>query len=94
AMGGRSESSASTRTLSANLLQAPGGIFLLVLIGLVVAAIGVSFVFRGITRAFLKNLSVPSGPAGRGIRVFGTVGYVAKGIAVGVAGILFIVAAL
>ncbi|MFW1461772.1 DUF1206 domain-containing protein, partial [Vibrio parahaemolyticus] len=47
AMGGRSESSASTRTLSANLLQAPGGIFLLVLIGLVVAAIGVSFVFRG-----------------------------------------------
>ena len=94
AMGGRSDSSASTKNLSATLLASPGGVFLLVLVGLVVAAIGVSFVVRGITRAFLKNLSVPSGPAGRGIRVFGTVGYVAKGIAVGVAGILFLVAAL
>lgn len=94
AMGGRSESSESTQTLSATLLAAPGGVFLLVVIGLGVAAVGVAFVIRGITRAFLKNLSVPGGAAGRGIRIFGTIGYVAKGIAVGVAGILFVVAAL
>lgn len=94
AMGGGSQSSESTRSLSADLLAAPGGVFLLVLVGLVVAAVGVAFVIRGITRAFLKNLSVPGGTAGRGIRVFGTVGYVAKGIAVGVAGILFVVAAV
>ncbi|WP_289489995.1 DUF1206 domain-containing protein, partial [Klebsiella pneumoniae] len=60
----------------------------------VVAAVGVAFVVRGITRAFEKHLIIPGGTAGRGIRVFGTVGYVAKGIAVGVAGILFVVAAL
>jgi hypothetical protein len=94
ALGGRSDSSQSTRSLSASLLAAPGGVFLLVLVGLVVAVVGVAFVVRGITRAFLKNLSVPGGAAGRGIRIFGTVGYIAKGIAVGVAGILFIVAAL
>ena len=94
ALGGRSESSESTKSLSASLLAAPGGVFLLVLVGIAVAAVGVSFVIRGITRAFVKNLSIPSGPAGRGIRVFGTVGYAAKGVAVGVAGILFVVAAV
>jgi len=91
--GGRSDSSESSRTLSAQLLALPGGIVLLVVIGLAVAAIGVAFVVRGITKAFMKNLSSPGGTAGRGIRTFGMIGYIAKGIAVGVAGILFVVAA-
>lgn len=99
AMGGQTDSSDQSTTLSAQLLATPGGVFLLVLIGLVIAGIGVAFVVRGITRAFEKNLALPSGGeaergAAKGILVFGTVGYVAKGIAVGVAGILFIVAAL
>lgn len=94
AMGGRSQSSEQTKNFSATLLASPGGVFLLVLVGVAVAAVGVAFVVRGITRAFLKSISVPSGAAGRGIRAFGTVGYIAKGIAVGVAGILFVVAAL
>ncbi len=91
--GGHSDSSQSSRTLSAQLLAMPGGIVLLVVVGLAVAAIGVAFVVRGVTKAFMKNLSSPGGTAGRGIRTFGMIGYVAKGIAVGVAGILFIVAA-
>lgn len=94
ATGGQSDSTQSSRTLSAQMLAMPGGVALLVVVGLGVAVIGVAFVVRGITRAFEKHLSLPSGAAGRGIRVFGTVGYVAKGIAVGVAGILFVVAAL
>ncbi|MFF7682123.1 DUF1206 domain-containing protein [Microbacterium sp. NPDC007973] len=91
--GGRSESADSSRTLSAQLMAMPGGVFVLVLIGLVVAAVGVAFVVRGITKAFMKRLSSPGGEIGRGIRIFGMVGYIAKGIAVGVAGILFLVAA-
>ena len=94
ALGGQSDSAESSQSLSARLLAAPAGVALLVIVGLVVAAVGVAFVVRGITRAFEKNLATPGGTAGRGIRVFGTVGYVAKGIAVGVAGILFVVAAL
>ena len=39
AMGGRSESSESTQNLSASLLAAPGGVFLLVVVGLAVAAV-------------------------------------------------------
>lgn len=94
AMGGSSDSSESSQTLSARILAMPGGVALLVVVGLGVAAVGVAFVIRGITRAFEKHMSIPGGNAGRGIRAFGTVGYVAKGIAVGVAGILFVVAAL
>ncbi|GAA1973604.1 DUF1206 domain-containing protein [Microbacterium pumilum] len=94
ALGGQSDSSGSTKSLSARLLATPGGIFLLVLIGLIVGAIGIAFIVRGFTRAFEKHLDLPSGVARKGIVTFGVVGYVAKGVAVAVTGILFVVAAL
>lgn len=94
ALGGRSESSQSSQSLSATLLSAPAGVILLVLVGLVVAAIGIAFIVRGITRAFTKHLTLPSGTVGKGVVAFGVAGYVAKGIAVAVAGVLFIVAAV
>ncbi len=86
ATGGSSESAESSKTLSAQILAMPGGVALLVVVGLGVAVIGVAFIVRGLTRAFEKHMSIPGGTAGRGIRAFGMVGYVAKGIAVGVAG--------
>ena len=93
ALGGQSDSSESSETFSAQLLATPAGVFLLALVGLIVAGIGVAFIVRGFTRAFEKHLNLPSGNARKGIVTFGVVGYVAKGIAVAVAGILFIVAA-
>ncbi|WP_314505646.1 DUF1206 domain-containing protein [uncultured Microbacterium sp.] len=105
AMGGQSDSSESTQSFSAQLLATPAGVFLLALVGLIVAGVGVAFIIRGITKAFLKYLDLPSGAgdtgaertakkgAGKGIVAFGVVGYIAKGIAVGVAGVLFVVAA-
>ncbi|HEX5856817.1 MAG TPA: DUF1206 domain-containing protein [Microbacterium sp.] len=93
AMGGQSDSSQSTQSFSAQLMSTPGGVVLLVLFGLVIAGIGVAFVVRGFTRAFEKHLSLPAGTTGKGIVTFGIVGYVAKGIAIGVTGILFMVAA-
>ncbi|MDE0546552.1 DUF1206 domain-containing protein [Microbacterium sp. C7(2022)] len=94
ALGGQSDSSESSTSLSAQILAAPGGVFLLVLVGLGVAAVGAAFIVRGATKAFEKNLALPAGVARKGIVTFGMVGYIAKGIAVGVAGILFIVAAV
>ncbi|SBS73290.1 DUF1206 domain-containing protein [uncultured Microbacterium sp.] len=94
ALGGRSESSDSSQTFSARLLAAPGGVFLLVVVGLGVAAIGIAFIVRGITRAFEKHLDLPSGAARRGIVGFGVAGYVAKGVAVAATGVLFVVAAV
>ena len=95
ALGGRSDSDQSSQTLSAQLLAAPGGVVLLVLIGLVILGVGIAFVYRGATRAFEKRLLLPgSGPARKGIITFGTVGYIAKGIAVAIVGVLFVVAAV
>jgi hypothetical protein len=94
ALGGQSDSSDSSQSFSAQLLSTPGGVVLLVLVGLGVAAIGIAFIVRGFTRAFEKHLDLPAGKARKGIVTFGVVGYVAKGIAVGVTGVLFVVAAL
>lgn len=93
ALGGQSSSSQSSKTLSAKLLAAPAGVFVLVLVGLIIAAIGIAFIVRGLTRAFKKRLNLPSGVARPGIVTFGVIGYVAKGIAVAVTGVLFVVAA-
>jgi hypothetical protein len=94
AMGGQSQSSESSQSFSAQLLAAPAGVALLVLVGLIVAGVGVAFVVRGITRAFTKHLSLPGGTTKKGIVAFGVAGYIAKGIAVAVTGILFVVAAV
>jgi hypothetical protein len=93
ALGGQSDSSQSSATFSAQLLKSPGGVFLLVLVGLLVGAIGIAFIVRGFTRAFEKHLNLPSGTARKGIVTFGMVGYIAKGVAVAVTGVLFVVAA-
>lgn len=94
AIGGQSDSSESSQSLSAQLLATPGGVILLVAVGLGTAAVGVAFAINGFTKAFEKKLDLPAGKARKGIVTFGVVGYVAKGIAVAVTGILFIVAAV
>jgi hypothetical protein len=94
ALGGSSNSSQSSQTFSAQLMSTPGGVFLLVLVGLIIFAVGVAFIIRGATRAFEKHLDLPAGSVRKGIVTFGVVGYIAKGIAVGVTGVLFVVAAV
>lgn len=94
ALGGQSQSSDSSQSFSARLLAVPAGVALLVLVGLIVAAIGVAFIVRGATRAFTKHLALPSGTKRSGIIAFGVAGYIAKGVAVAVAGVLFVIAAL
>ena len=93
ALGGSSNSASSTKSFSATLLASPGGVILLVVVGLGVLAIGVVFVVRGVRQSFTDHIRVPAGTAGKAVVALGVVGYVAKGVAVGVVGILFIVAA-
>jgi hypothetical protein len=94
ALGGQSDSSQSSQSFTAQLLASPGGIVLLWLVALLVFGIGVAFVVRGITRAFEKYLQFPNESARKGIVALGVVGYIAKGIAIGVTGILFAAAAV
>jgi len=94
AFGGESDSSEASQSLSAQLLSTPAGGFVLGLIGLVVGGVGVAFIIRGVTRGFKKHLALPDEPVQTGIVTFGVVGYVAKGIAVTIAGALFVIAAV
>lgn len=94
ARGSSTNSTKSSQTLSAKLLSAPGGVFLLALIGVGVVAIGAFFVYRGFTRSFTKDIRVPAGSAGTAVKALGAAGYVAKGIALAIVGILFVVAAV
>ncbi len=93
AFGGHVESEHTTRTLSATVLAAPGGVALLILVGLVVIGVGIGFIGGGFTTGFEKTLDMPSGAPHIPIVVLGVAGYIAKGIAVAVTGVLFVVAA-
>lgn len=93
ALGGSKSSDSSTKGFTAQLISTPGGAILLVLVGLGILAGGVVFIYQGVTSKFTKQIRLPRGDAGRAVELFGSVGYIAKGIAIGVVGILFVVAA-
>ena len=92
ALQGSANSSESTSSASASVLALPGGPVLLMIAGLGVLAIGAYFVYKGVAKKFTEDLVVPSGTMGRTTVGLGVAGYVAKGVAVGVVGILVIVA--
>ncbi len=93
AVGGGSSSSGQTQGITAKLLATPGGVFLVVLLGLGVLAVGVYFVVKGARKKFLEDITVPAGKTGRTVTLLGRIGYIAKGVAIAVVGILFCVAA-
>jgi hypothetical protein len=94
ARGGSSNASSSTEQASTGILALPGGQLLLGLVGLVAFAVGGYLVNKGARRGFVNDIVLPSGAARRAVLVLGTVGYIAKGIAIAVVGVLFVVAAV
>ncbi|MBG6106673.1 DUF1206 domain-containing protein [Frigoribacterium sp. CG_9.8] len=93
ALGGSKSSASSSKSASDQLLAKPGGVFVLLVVGLAIVSIGVFFVVRGVTKKFEKDLTPPSGSLGRVVVLLGVVGYIAKGIILAVVGILFVAAA-
>jgi hypothetical protein len=94
ALGGSADSSSSSSSASAQLLAAPGGVVLLTLVGAIVVVIGGYFIYKGASRAFTEELTVPAGKAGRATIAVGMTGYIAKGVSLMVVGILIIGAAI
>ncbi len=78
-----------TAGLSARLMQSGGGKAVLVIVGFVIAAIGVYYVHKGATRKFLNDLTVRGG---RLITLLGICGFVGEGSVLFAAGISVIVA--
>lgn len=84
------------RPLTAKLMDLPAGTWIVGLVGVAVIAYGANYIRRGLAEKFRDNLSAEgkTGDAGAAYLLLGKVGYVAKGIAIGLVGALFGYAAL
>ncbi len=89
-MGDNSESK------SAGLMQSTGGRWLVGLAGLVVLGVGIGIFVYGLRKKFTKHLNTQQMPPStrKPIIRLGMSGYMAKGVAYSVAGILFVTAAV
>lgn len=91
--GGDNQQSATDLTVT--LMKAPGGVALLVLVGVGIAVTGVIYGVRGIKKSFEKHLMMPANPRARtAVTVLGVTGYVAKGIVLVLTGLLIAIATL
>ncbi|KRE66566.1 DUF1206 domain-containing protein [Arthrobacter sp. Soil761] len=94
ALGQRSDSGDNTRDFSASLMANPLGPWVLVALGLTILGIGIYFIVKGIRRGFKEELFHFDGTRrGRLIDSLGVTGHVAKGIALDLTGLLFVIAA-
>jgi hypothetical protein len=94
AVGLRGDSSESTRDFSASLIATPVGLWALVALGLTIIGIGVYFVIKGVRRGFKEELFHFDGTRrGRLIDSLGITGHIAKGVALVLTGLLFVIAA-
>jgi type IV secretory pathway VirB2 component (pilin) len=91
AKGQPSSSKAQSADFTATLLQHTGGRLLVAVIGVVIIGVGAYHVRKGWTRKFLQDLAESPGTIATRA---GVVGYVAKGVALAVVGVLFVSAAV
>lgn len=91
ARGRMSSSKAQSVDFTANLLSKPGGRSVVVVVGLAIVVVGIYHVVKGWKRKFLRDLE--ENPGTWATRA-GRVGYVAKGVALAIVGILFSAAGL
>lgn len=89
AKGQPRSSKTQSADFTATLLQHSGGRVLLAVIGLAIVGVGGYHLVKGWTRKFLQDLS--ENPGTLATRA-GVVGYLAKGVALAVVGVLFVIA--
>ena len=94
ALGARPDPDRTAEDASRGLLAAPGGPVLVSLAGAAIAASGVAWIVMGVRRSYRQHVELPPGRRGHAISAFGAVGFVAKGAALLVIGVLFLVAAV
>jgi hypothetical protein len=84
-----------TKDFSSTILELPGGQLWLTAIGLGILAYGGGQIYLAWNEKHQKKLATEgkTGEAGKAYMLFGKIGYIAKGIAIGLVGILFVYAA-
>jgi hypothetical protein len=93
---GTGSSGSGSDTLTARVMSWPGGQLLVGAAGVTVLAYAGLLVWRGVSEQHAEHLATEgrTGEAGRAYLLLGKVGHVAKGIAIGVVGVLFVYAAV
>ena len=96
ALGSGSSGSQSQEQATTGVLAWPGGQVIVVLTGLIIISVGVAGVVKGVKKSFSEEIdtSSMSSTARKGVAGLGQVGYIAKGVALGVVGGLLSYAAL
>jgi hypothetical protein len=96
AVGGASSSADKQSSATAGVLGMTGGRALVTLAGLVVFGVGVGLAAYGATRKFRERLTMErmSRTTRRAAVALGAVGYLAKGVAYAIVGVLLVVAAV
>lgn len=94
-VSGASSGSGQEESLTATIMQKPGGTLLVGAVGVGIVVAGVYHVVKGWRKKFLEDLrGGTGGHVGRAVVHLGRVGYIAKGVALGVLGGLFVAAAV
>ena len=93
---GAGSSSGGSKGMTARVLGWPAGQWLVAAAGLVIIGYGVALIVRGWTEKFTEGLETSSlvGTSGAAYVVLGKVGYIAKGLAIGAVGGLFVLAGI
>ena len=91
-----SSSKNGTDSTTAKVMDWPGGQVIVCAVGLALIGIGGYLVHRAFTESFAKHINAEgkSGSSGTAYVWFGKVGYIAKGVAFGIVGALFLYAGL
>jgi len=91
---GGSSGDSQSKGFASSLMSAPAGRLLVGAVGLGIIIGAIYHVRKGWTEKFLEDLKPTSGhKLSKAVRTVGTIGYVAKGVALGVVGVLFTYAA-
>lgn len=93
ALGGSSDGDESAQSLTGDLMAQPFGLVLVGALGVGIAVVGAYFVSKGVRQEFREDVAPPA-RLRKPVDLLGTAGYVAKGLAIVIVGVLFVAAAV
>jgi hypothetical protein len=93
--GGGQSGNQKQQEFTAKLLSLPAGQVLVAIVAAVVIGVAVGLVVKGVRKSFLKDLDLQDLPMGTQtwVRRLGVTGYIAKGVVLGIVGVLLGIAA-
>ena len=94
--GASGSQASSQQQTTSDMMNSTGGRWLVGLIGVVVVGVGIGLIWYGVTKRFERHLNTwqMSPTVRKSTRRLGVVGYVAKGVAYAIVGVLVVVAAV